>query len=584
MNENPTVQIGCLIFLFILLVFSGCNKNPSKKETAEDSHSTSIKESASKTDPENTPNPFKMTECAESAGVRFTYRNGSEAKEGTILESLGGGVAMFDFDRDGSLDLIYPGGGSMEDQTFKGLPHALFRNLGNFQFDNATEDAGIVHSNLYSHAPAIGDFDGDGFEDLLITGFGGTQLFKNQGDGTFEKYQNQIPDRQWSSSAAWGDLNGDQLPDLYLCHYVNWSWENHPPCTEKGSSEKEICSPRAFEPLDDSIFFNQGDGTFIQAGKDVGLSDKKGKGLGVILCDIDNDLDLDIYVANDTTENFLYINDGKGKFSEIGRMVGVAVDGDGVPNGSMGLDILDYNLDGQLDLFVANYEAEAFALYKNVDTTGPMFSYDSHTSGITALGALFVGFGTSCTDLDLDGDEDVIVANGHVLYFPGTSTTRRQKPLFIINQNKRFKRMLFNESSYFGQDHEGRGLASGDLDNDGDVDFSISHVNDPVAILKNEIDVSQSDWIAVNLIGTSSERFGKGATVALNTSAGTFIRQSKCGGSYMSSSDPRLFWGVPQSVELIDLTIKWPSGIEQKISQPAKNEHHTVVERQTTHE
>ncbi|MSR58487.1 MAG: VCBS repeat-containing protein, partial [Planctomycetaceae bacterium] len=371
----------------------------------------------------------RFTDVADASGVRFTFRDGQEAGHFAIIESLGGGVALFDYDADGTLDLFLPGGGRYgANNEILGLPGALYRNGGDRSFLDVTRLAGVDLAPHYSHGTAVGDYDNDGFPDLLVTGYGGLQLYRNQGDGTFEEAAREaaLNDPLWSSSAAWGDLNGDGVLDLFVAHYVNWSFDNHPFCPAGNDDQRDVCPPKKFEGLPDVLYFGVGDGTFrdgsaeaglMHAGKsaEVSMFDSD-KGLGVLLADVDLDGDLDIYVANDTVPKFLYRNRGNGVFDEVGGQSGAALSDTATSDGSMGLDIGDFNNDGLPDLWVANYERESLALYRNEGDC--QFLHVSRSAGVTAVGSLFVSFGTLFLDFDRDGDEDIFVTNGHVIRYP----------------------------------------------------------------------------------------------------------------------------------------------------------------------
>ena len=383
-------------------------------------------------------------------------------------------------------------------------------------------------------------------------------LWHNGGDGTFDEMTNVcgLTDRSWSSSAGWGDINGDGVLELYLAHYVDWSPTNHPSCTSSSRDVADVCPPRKFEGLDDSVFLGNGDGTFREGTRDIGLK-SGGKGLGVVLADLDHDGDLDIYVANDTVDNFLYINDGRGHLAETGLLSGTAVDDKGNPNGSMGVSVLDFDGDGLLDLWVANYEEETFALNRNEDHA--LFRHCSSQVGLGALGTLLVGFGTVSGDFDGDGDEDIAVANGHVIHHPKNAPVK-QEPLVLINDRKeRLVRATFPEATYLATPHTGRGLATGDIDNDGDLDLVFVNTNEPAAVLLNSADAS-AHWLKVQLVGTASNRDAIGARCVIRTSDGTQLRHRHGGGSYLSSSDRVLHFGLTGSATLESIEIHWPSG------------------------
>ena len=506
-----------------------------------------------------------FSEIAVKAGINFTYRNGEESGQYAILESLGGGVGMIDFDNDGNVDLFVPGGGRYEsEKKVVGLSAGLFRNQGDWRFSAAAEAAGVANAPWYSHGAAVTDFDNDGFSDVLVTGYGGLLFFQNQGDGTFREIARVagLTDALWSSSAACGDVDGDGNPDLYVAHYVNWSPDNNPVCDGPEAGLREVCPPRRFEPLQDTIYHNNGDGTFSDFTKELQLR-TDGKGLGVVMADVDLDGRIDIYVANDTVPNFLYRNKGEGKLEDASTRSGTSLSDSGTPDGSMGVDVGDYNLDGRPDIWVSNFERESFALYRNDGNF--FFQHVSRSTGVTAVGGLAVGWGSTFLDFDRDGDEDVFVSNGHVIRYPKNAPVRQPPLLFQNDPGPRFHNVAPGGGEYLQSPHMGRGLACGDLDNDGDQDLVISCTNEPVAVLANESGTNHS--LVIRLIGTSSNRDAVGTFVRVRVAANQpqMLRQVKAGGSYASSSDPRLFFGTGQATMAEEAEIHWPSGITQSL-------------------
>lgn len=518
---------------------------------------------------------------AEDLGVAASYRNGGATDHCTILESLGGGVGWFDFDRDGWIDLVATGGGEITaDQRILGRPCFLYRSHGGRALRSVAAAAGLVDDSLYSHGVAVGDHDNDGFQDLVVTGYGVPQWWRNMGDGTFTAAPSPAADDgRWSSSAGWADLNGDGILDLYLTRYVNWSFENHPRCGPS-AAVRDICPPRSFEGLPDAVYLGKADGTFTDASRETGLR-SDGKGLGVLLADLDVDGDVDVYVANDTTDNFLYVNDGRGHLSEMGLVSGTALDDQGVPNGSMGIDLCDFNRDGLPDVWVTNFEREWFALYRN-EGRG-YFLHVSRRYGITDIGGLFVGFGTACDDFDADGWVDIVVADGHVIKYPDASPLL-QEPLFLRFDGDRFRRGAAEPGSYFAGAHMGRGLASGDFDGDGDLDLAVSHVEAPVAVLENRFPQAGRSLL-VRLVGTVSNRDAVGARLEiLGGDVSPPAIQVTGGGSYLSHSDRRIHVVLPAAPPGADpargarLRVRWPSGVVQEVDVPDAERELCIVE------
>ena len=577
-KTTPRRATACLHIGLIALVVSsnGCDrKRPSVPATNQPTiQSTSVSGQS-----QLGTSLIRLRDVAETSGVGFTYRNGFESGQFAIIQSLGGGCAISDIDVDGFSDLIFSGGGDFDSNTQPvGLAGAVYRNSGGFEFEEATRNAAFTSAGSFSHAVSTADFNNDGFPDVLITGYGGVSLFVNQGDGTFVDATETagLDDASWSSSAAWGDLDGDGSLDLYITHYVNWSPENNPVCL--AGTKREICPPRQFSGLTDSFYISNGDGSFREAGKEIGLVDG-GKGLGVIVADFDLDGDLDVYVANDTEPNFHYIYDrDSGKLVESAAMTGTGLGTNGSSEGSMGCDLGDFDVDGLPDICVANYQGESFSLHRN--RSNNIFLPAGRHTGVATLPGLYVGWGTLFADLDLDQDEDLLVTTGHVILYPADSTVA-QTPVILENiECVSFRNVSSTAGRYTSESHEGRGLASGDLDHDGDLDFVVSHLNTSAAILKNETPTT-SHWILIKLIGHESTRDAIGSRVHVKTATRTLVRQLKGGTSYASTSDSWLHFGLGPNDTVQDVTVFWRSGIVTKIGS-LKADHRYLIRESTS--
>ncbi|MFL5341709.1 MAG: CRTAC1 family protein [Gemmataceae bacterium] len=575
--------------------------------------------------------PDFFADVTAKSRVEFRYRNGEEARHMAILESLGGGPALLDFDGDGKLDLFIPGGGYYEGpdaETYlrdmaawrdrartdpsapkpappkiHGHPGKLYRNLGNFQFEDVTDQVGLgLQPDFYSHGCAVADYDRDGWPDLLVTGYGRVVLYHNEPDGKggrkfvdvtakagllgtdkdgLSAEAGQPGPHFWSTSAAWADLDGDGYPELYLCQYVNWSWDNNPLCSGYTTRiPRDVCPPKQYDSRPHTLWKNNGNGTFTDVTKEAGLRTPPrpdrdyGKGLGVLIVDVDGDGKPDIYVCNDTTDNFLFLNrstPGKLKFEERGLALGVARDHNGVPNGSMGADAADFDGGGRPAVWVTNYENEFNALYRNQIFNGRLaFTFQTPAAGLTALGPNFVGFGTKFVDIDNDGWEDLVISNGHVIHFPPRNNLR-QRPIIFMNleqetqggAQRRFADGSFRGGDYFQKEHRGRGLAVGDLDNDGRQDLVFVAVNEPVRILRNVAEGNH--WLGVELRAKGHADI-VGAKLTLEVGDRKLVRFVKGGGSYLSAHDQRVVFGLGSATKAGKLTVEWPSG-EPRVQQ-----------------
>jgi hypothetical protein len=523
----------------------------------------------------NAPGFFR--DMTKQAGIDFTYWNGEKVGDHfAILDSLGGGTALIDYNRDGRLDVFFTGGGTYSDKKeILGHPSRLYRNDGDWKFTDVTREVGLDKPLFYTHGGAVGDYDKDGWPDLLVTGYGRLALYRNN-HGKFEDVTEPAGlkdnrDLHWSTSAGFADLDGDGHLDLYVTHYVDWHLtKNNPTCRDSTGERRDVCSPKQFKPIQHALFHNQGNGTFKDVTQEAGII--PGKGLGVCIGDLNHDRKPDIYVANDTEANYLYINrssPGTLKFEEQAGRLAAALDENGVGNGSMGVDFGDYDGSGHFSVFVTNYQHESHALYRNKGS-GP-FLYVSPRAGITGIGLVYVAFGTVFIDYDNDGPEDLFISNGHVVRYPPPPGTLMQKPVLLRNLRKpgdrsfdvRFEEVSKKAGPYFHAKHMGRGVASGDLDNDGRVDLVLNHMNEPVVLLRNEVD-NGNHWLGVGLVGKTSPE-AVGAELILEVGGQKLARSIRSGRSYLSSCDPRVVFGLGKNDKVDKLTIKWPSGTDQTI-------------------
>jgi hypothetical protein len=505
--------------------------------------------------------PWFQDRSAES-GIHFTYRHGEEAGHYSLLETLGGGVALIDYDQDGLLDIFITGGGyfaGLDNKEIKGHPCRLYKNLGNFKFKNVTTEVGLNIPWFYTHGCAVADYDNDGWPDLLVTGWGRIALLHNEPDGKGGRrfvdvtQKAGLKDTAWSTSAAWADLDGDSFPDLYVCQYVDWALANNPVAAFGG--KRDYAPPKKFKALLHILHKNNGDGTFTDVSQQAGLysgnAPQNSKGLGVIIADFNGDGRPDIFVANDEMAKLLYLNKGNMKFDEIAEQAGLAYDDNGQPNGSKGVDAADYDGSGRLSLFVTNYEHEANGLYRNLG--GGQFVFSSRPAGIPSIGLKYVGFDTGFIDFDRDGAEDIFITNGHILRHPNEPDWRKQPAVLLRNLRKpgdklfdvRFENVSAKAGPFFQTRRQGRGAAFGDLDNDGRTDIVISHLNEPVVLLRNTLD-NGNHWLGIELVG-KPYRDAVGAKLTLEVGNQKLTRFIKGGGSYLSSSDRRVIFGLGKS-------------------------------------
>ena len=529
--------------------------------------------------------PGWFRDVTAGSGLAFAARNGEEAGHAAILESLGTGVALLDYDGDGLLDVFLTGGGHFDAgaPVPRGHPCKLFRNLGNFKFEDTTARAGLDQVDWwYTHGAAVADYDRDGWPDLVVTGYGRIAVFHNEPDGRGGRAFADVTEKLgakadgWCTSAGWADLDGDGFPDLYVCRYCDWSPANHPRCDAlPPATGRDICTPQKFRPLEHLAFRNE---------KGAALRPwalhptARGRGLGVILADLNGDARPDVYVANDTDFNFLFFNRG-GTFDEVGLVSGAGADEGGHPDGSMGVDVGDYDGSGRPAIWVTNFDGEANALYRNLGRES--FLHQSRAAGVTAHGLRYVGFGTAFVDADNDGWEDLLALNGHV-FGKVAPERRRQRPVLLANVDAAGKRHFrpagTGTEAFFRAPALGRGLAVGDLNNDGWPDAIAVHTNAPVAVLQNvAAEHAKANWVGFQLVGRGN-RDTVGAAVTIESGGRALVRFTKGGGSYMSSSDRRVLFGLGTAAAPVRVSVRWSWGEVQTWDGLAPNRYWVLTE------
>jgi hypothetical protein len=518
----------------------------------------------------NQPGAFR--EITAESGVHFQHVAPKTSKK-YLLETMGSGVALFDYDNDGRLDIFVVNGAPITDPMPLGaIPrksgpqdwNRLFHQKADGTFEDVTEKAGLQGVG-YGMGVAAADFDNDGYEDLYVTAYGGNKLYHNNGNGTFTDVTEKagVGGSGWSSSAVWVDLDQDGLLDLVVLRYVEWDF-NDVWCGEHTAELRNYCHPDVFKPISPLVFHNDGNGHFTEVAQKIGLG-KPAKALGIAIADYDRDGRIDLYVANDSMVEFLYHNKGNGTFEEVGLMSEVAVDGDGRTYAGMGVDFSDYDNDGQPDIIVDNLANQIYALYRN-DGEGN-FTYASQPTGIARMTLLHSGWGIRFVDYDNDGWKDLLVAQGHdlpsiQLSFP---QLRYREPMLLArNTGHGFVDVSADSGTVFGQAWVGRGMAIGDIDNDGRIDAVVLENGGPVHILHNETR-TQNHWLTLSLTGHKSNRDGIGAEVTVATPAGRQSVTVTTAGSYLSSSDRRAHFGLGSATSADTVEIRWPSGIRQTL-------------------
>lgn len=533
---------------------------------------------------------IQFVDVTQEAGITFRHVNGAEG-EFHLPETLGAGGAFFDADNDGFLDIYLVNSGYWNALSpAEQATSALYRNNRDGTFTDITKTARVENRGNYGQGAACADYDNDGNIDLYVTNFGANVLYRNNGDGTFTDVTGSagVGDPAWSSSACFLDYNRDGHLDLFVANYLVYSIDvSYLPCGEDGTHT--YCHPSLFEGASDTLYRNNGDGTFTDVSKASGIGGIgglfHGKGLGVVSADFNNDGVSDLYVANDDTRNDFFYNNGDGTFSEISLLAGCAYSFNGVSQAGMGVTAGDYNSDGLQDIFVTNLSYETNALYRNNgDGTFTDVIYEAHLGKESFL---FVGFGTGFFDADNDGWQDLFIANGHIIdNIEDTHdilTYRQPDQIFRNQGDGTFQEVSASAGTYFNQPAVSRGALFGDYDNDGDIDMLVTQSNGPVTLLRNETE-TQRNWIRIKTVGIISNRNGVGTRVTLTAGGQTQTQEVNPGSSYLSSQDVRLHFGLGTNIAVERLEVRWQSGVVQVFEGLSVNQEHVISEFSDTPE
>jgi len=521
-----------------------------------------------------------FVDITDQAGIKFKHVSSPEKKY--IVESMSGGVALLDYDNDGYLDIYLVNSLTVDMVKSKQKTRSiLYHNNGDGTFTDVTDKAGVGDIG-WGMGVAIGDYNNDGWDDIYVTCLGPNHLLRNNGNGTFTDVTQKagVGDPRWSTGAAFVDYDNDGKLDLFVSNYVDFDVNNLPEfgkgrtCQFKGVPVQ--CGPRGLKGAGDSLYHNNGDGTFTDVSKKAGVADTDGYyGLGVIASDFDDDGLVDIFVANDSTPNFLYHNNGDGTFKDIGFPAGVAVNENGSEQGTMGVTLGDYDHSGRLSLFITNFDDDYNTLYHN-DGKGS-FTDVSYAAKVAAISLPYVGWGTWFFDYDNDGWPDLLVVNGHV--YPQLPTYRQRNFVHRNNRDGTFSEVAEQLGAPFAEKRTGRGAAFGDIDNDGDVDVVINNLDGPPQLLRND-GGNAGNSVLIKTVGVKSNRDGIGARVKIISGDLKQIGEVYSGGSYLSQSDLRVHFGLEKRTKIDLIEVHWPSGVVDKVTSVSVNKILTIKEGQ----
>jgi hypothetical protein len=500
-----------------------------------------------------------------------------------LPETLGPGVAFLDYDGDGRMDIYLVNSGPADFYQPENPPrNALYRNLGGGRFRDVTAEAG-VGGGTFGMGVAVGDYDGDGNPDMYVTAYGRAILYRNQGDGTFSDVTEQagVAAPGWTTSAVWFDYDNDGDLDLFACSFVEFGLKKHVFCGDNKLGRRYYCIPRVFNPTPSLLFRNDGGGRFVEVGHDSDIGRAKGKALGVVATDINNDRLMDLFVANDTVQNFLFANRGGGRWDEIGLPSEVGFSANGKARSGMGVDAGDFDEDGWQDLFVSNVDQEMYSLYRN--NRSEWFSDVAHANEIATSTRFMSGWGLKFFDYDLDGYLDLFLVNGHpddqIEEYGASAVTYREPPLLFEGDGERLRDVSAESGPAFQKAWASRGMAVGDYDDDGRPDVLIGNNGEPPVLLHNQSGEG-NHWVGLRLEGRSCNRDAVGALVRWSVGGVEKSRFKSSGGSYLSSHDPRILIGLGKKEKLDWLEVRWPEPSEavERFEDVPSDRYLTIVE------
>ena len=519
----------------------------------------------------------------KASKIKFVLKN-CVSPERYSIETMTGGVAVFDYDNDGLLDIFFTNGAELPSlkKSNSSFHNKLFRNNGDGTFTDVTEKAGLAGVG-YSMGVAAGDYDNDGFVDLYVTGFNCNQLFHNNGDGTFTDRTEKAgvsgvlaQGKPWSVAAGWIDYNNDGLLDLFVVNYLDYSLSTAHSC--KTGNIVDYCSPDEYRGTPNILYRNNGDGTFTDVSQQSRISRYSGKGMGVAFADYDGDGFTDIFVSNDSIPNFLLHNNGDGTFTDVALLAGVAYNENGKAVAGMGSDFRDIDNDGKPDIFLTAMYGDSFPLYRNPGKG--LFEDVTETTGLAAMTSRFTAWGTGIFDFDNDGNKDIFAAGSAIL---DNSMEVNHSPYPLPNflyrnlGNMRFKDVSGEVGASFSVPAAHRGAAFGDLNNDGKIDIVVTVLNGEPQLLMNRSQ-NRNHWIILKLIGVADNRDGLGTRVKITTANGVQYNESTTAVGYNSTSDKRVYFGLQNATIVDQIELLWPTGVRQVLSHVAADQILTIVQ------